>query len=56
MVDESERAAWPLHRKRFMQSYTGIDLHSSNSYPAIIDENRNRVFKRKSTYDVPFAS
>jgi len=34
-----------------MRLYTGIDLHSSNSYLAIIDENGNRVFKRKSPND-----
>ncbi len=32
-----------------MQLYTGIDLHSSNSYLAIIDENGKRVFKKKVT-------
>lgn len=30
-----------------MELYTGIDLHSSNSYLAIIDENGKRVFKKK---------
>jgi transposase len=30
-----------------MQLYTGIDLHSNNSYLGIIDENGKRVFKRK---------
>ena len=29
-----------------MRLYTGIDLHSSNSYLAIIDENGKRVFKK----------
>jgi len=31
-----------------MQLYAGIDLHSSNSYLAIIAEKGNRVFKQKS--------
>jgi transposase len=30
-----------------MKLYTGIDLHSNNNYLAIIDDNDNRVFKRK---------
>jgi len=30
-----------------MKLYTGIDLHSNNNYLAIIDENDNRVYKRK---------
>jgi transposase len=34
-----------------MQLYTGIDLLSSNSYLAIIDENCKRVFKRKLPND-----
>ncbi|MCJ7603124.1 MAG: hypothetical protein MUO63_16705 [Desulfobulbaceae bacterium] len=32
-----------------MKLYTGIDLHSNNNYLAIIDDNDNRVFKRKLT-------
>jgi hypothetical protein len=34
-----------------MQLYTGIDLHSSNSYLAIIDETGKRIFKRKLPND-----
>ena len=34
-----------------MRLYTGIDLHSSNSYLAIIDETGKRVFKRKMPND-----
>jgi len=34
-----------------MRLYTGIDLHSSNSYLAIIDETGKRVFKRKLPND-----
>ena len=34
-----------------MQLYTGIDLHSSNSYLAIIDETGKRVFKKKLPND-----
>jgi transposase len=30
-----------------MRLYTGIDLHSSNSYVAIIDETGKRIFKKK---------
>ena len=30
-----------------MQLYAGIDLHSSNNYLAIIDENGKRAFKKK---------
>ena len=29
-----------------MKLYTGIDLHSSNSYGGIIDETGKRVFKK----------
>jgi transposase len=34
-----------------MQLYSGIDLHSSNSYLGIIDETGKRVFKRKLPKD-----
>ena len=34
-----------------MRLYTGIDLHSSNSYLAIIDETGKRVFKKKVPND-----
>ena len=30
-----------------MQLCAGIDLHSSNNFLAIIDENGKRVFKKK---------
>lgn len=30
-----------------MQLYTGMDLHSSNTYVGIIDEKGKRVFKRR---------
>ena len=35
-----------------VQLYTGIDLHSSNSYLAIIDEHGKRVFKKKLPDDL----
>jgi transposase len=35
-----------------MELYVGIDLHSSNSYLAIIDENGKRVFHKKLPNDV----
>ena len=35
-----------------MELYTGIDLHSTNSYLAIIDETGKRVFKEKSPNDI----
>lgn len=34
-----------------MQLYTGFDLHSSNSYVGIIDENGKRAFNRKLPND-----
>ena len=34
-----------------MRLYTGIDLHSSNSYLAIIDETGKRTFKKKYPND-----
>lgn len=34
-----------------MRLYTGFDLHSSNSYVGIIDENAKRVFSRKLPND-----
>ncbi len=34
-----------------MKLYTGIDLHSSNSYVAIIDETGRRVFQKKLAND-----
>jgi transposase len=35
-----------------MKLYSGIDLHSSNSYLAIVDETGKRVFKEKSPNDM----
>jgi len=35
-----------------MQLYTGIALHSSNSYLAIIDEKGKRMFKIKLFYNM----
>jgi transposase len=35
----------------FMKLYTGIDLHSSNSYVGIVDEAGKRAFKRKMPND-----
>ena len=35
-----------------MKLYTGIDLHSSNSYLAIVDEIGKRVFKEKASNDM----
>ena len=34
-----------------MKVYTGIDLHSSNSYLGIIDETGKRAFRRKLSND-----
>lgn len=34
-----------------MRLYTGIDLHSSNSYLAIVDETGQQVFKKKMPND-----
>jgi len=34
-----------------MRLYAGIDLHSSNSYLAVIDETGKRVFKKKLPND-----
>jgi hypothetical protein len=31
--------------------YCGIDLHAKNSYLAIVDEQRKRIFKRNVTND-----
>ena len=35
-----------------MEHFVGIDLHSSNSYIAIIDNDNKRVFKRKVSNDL----
>jgi transposase len=35
-----------------MKLYSGIDLHSSNSYLAIIDENGKRIFKERLPNDI----
>ena len=32
-----------------MDYYAGIDLHSNNSYIAIIDNDNKRVFKKESS-------
>ena len=34
-----------------MTLYCGIDLHAKNSYLAIIDEQRQRIFKRNASND-----
>ncbi len=34
-----------------MRLYSALDLHSSNAYLGIIDENDRRVFKRKLQND-----
>ena len=31
-----------------MDHFVGIDLHSNNSYIAVIDTNNNRIFKKKA--------
>ena len=31
-----------------MELYTGIDLHSGNSFPAVVDHEGKRMFKKKS--------
>ena len=31
-----------------MGHFVGIDLHSNNSYIAIIDTDHNRIFKKKA--------
>ena len=33
-----------------MEYFAGIDLHSSNSYIAIIDNDNKRVFKKSVNY------
>lgn len=35
-----------------MKLYSGIDLHSSNSYLAIVDETGKRIFKEKAPNDI----
>ena len=35
-----------------MDYYAGIDLHSNNSYIAIIDNDNKRVFKKKVKNDL----
>src|SRR3990172_12437188 len=35
------------HRRCRMKLYCGMDLHSTNTYCAIMDENRKRVFERR---------
>ena len=35
-----------------MEYFAGIDLHSSNSYIAIIDNDNKRVFKKKVNNDL----
>ena len=35
-----------------MENFAGIDLHSSNSYIAIIDNDNKRVFKKKVKNDL----
>ena len=35
-----------------MDHYVGIDLHSTNSYTAIIDHDNRRVFKKKTKNDL----
>ena len=35
-----------------MEHFAGIDLHSSNSYIAIIDNDNKRVFKKKVKNDL----
>ena len=34
-----------------MKLYTGLDLHSSNTYLGIVDENGKRIFKKKLPND-----
>jgi transposase len=35
-----------------MKLYSGIDLHSTSSYLAIIDEDVKRIFKEKLPNDI----
>src|SRR5210317_2231088 len=35
-----------------MDHYVGIDLHSNNSYTAIIDNDNKKVFKKKTKNDL----
>ena len=35
-----------------MDHYVGIDLHSTNSYIVIIDNDNRRVFKKKTKNDL----
>ena len=36
-----------------MDHYVGIDLHSNNSYIAIINNDNRRIFKKKLKNDLP---
>ena len=38
-------------RRCYKQLYTGFDLHSTNSYVGIIDEDGKRVWKKKLRND-----
>ena len=35
-----------------MDHYVGIDLHSTNSYIAIIDNDNKKIFKKKTKNDL----
>jgi uncharacterized repeat protein (TIGR04076 family) len=35
-----------------MKTYAGIDLHSSNNYIGIMDQNQKRIFGRKMPNDM----
>jgi transposase len=49
MLIRKETNLYP--RRCYMKLYAGFDLHSTNSYVGIIDENGRRVFKRKLRND-----
>jgi hypothetical protein len=41
------------NRRCQMKLYAGIDLHSTNNYVGILDEQDRRVFKKKLANDMP---
>jgi len=42
----------PRFQEVHLETVAGIDLHSSNSYVAIIDEDGKRIYKEKISNDI----
>jgi hypothetical protein len=42
-------------RRCLMKTYAGIDLHSSNNYIGVMDQNQKRIFGRKMPNDMSVA-